>query len=454
MCGIAGILVKPNNSLPDLQDRLGAMARVMTHRGPDDEGIYVSSDERVGLVNRRLAIRDLSAAAHMPMGNSEGSVWITYNGEIYNATELRAALEDQGYRFRSHSDTEVVLHGYQAWGQDVVTRLRGMFALAVLDERGRGQARLLLARDHLGIKPLYYAQTGQGFIFASELKALLASGLVSREVSPGGLVGYLHLGSVPNPLTIYRDVQALPPASCLALDCGRPDEGATQTYWHLPVDEGPPLKYEEAVAQVQALLAESVRIRLVSDVPLGAFLSGGLDSSSVVALMRQATSGPIRTCSMAFEEADFSEAPYARAVAEKVGSDHHERVITAQDVLAELDTILDALDQPSIDGVNTYFVSQTARPACLAVALSGLGGDELFGGYPNTFYEAPRIARAIRLLQTVPGAPALAQSALSRMPQPHRWARLADAVTQPASMAGAYLTRLVLSQSSAGTGRA
>ena len=451
MCGIAGIVVRPEHSLPDLRERLGAMAGAMVHRGPDDEGIFVTDDGRIGLASRRLAIRDLSPAGHMPMANGDGSVWLTYNGEIYNADELRSELESRNYRFRSRSDTEVVLHGYEAWGAGITQRLRGMFAFAVLDQRpGTGpqwtrgsydSRQLFLARDHMGVKPLYYAHCPDAFVFASELKALLASDLVSRDLSPSGLVGYLLMGSVPNPLTIYQGVSALPPATSLSVSSACPDQASEETYWHLSADEREPASASEAVERISALLAESVRIRLVSDVPLGAFLSGGLDSSSVVAFMRQATSGPIRTCSMAFAERDYSEARYARAVADALGTDHYERVVTADELVQEFDDILSSLDQPSVDGVNTYFVSQTARQAGLTVALSGLGGDELFGGYPNTFVQVPQMLRALRLVQAVPGGPQLTRAALNCVPLRRRWTRVRDALARPASPAGAYLTR-------------
>jgi asparagine synthase (glutamine-hydrolysing) len=449
MCGIAGIAVEPERSLPDLRERLGAMAREMAHRGPDDEGIFVTVDGRVGLASCRLAIRDLSPAGHMPMANEDGTVWITYNGEIYNAGELRAELEAAGYRFRSRSDTEVVLRGYESWGAEVTNRLRGMFAFAILDERpaawdgvaaGSPGRRLFLARDPMGVKPLYYARCADGFVFASELRALLASGLVSSEVSPSGLVGYLLMGSVPNPLTIYRDARALSPATRLTVLPDGAEPAIEETYWSLSAEEAGPADPSEAVERIGALLAESVRIRLVSDVPLGAFLSGGLDSSSVVAFMREATGGPIRTCSMTFDEPGYSEARYARAVADAVGADHYERVVTADELVHEFDAIVGALDQPSVDGVNSYFVSQTARQAGLTVALSGLGGDELFGGYPNTFGQVPLMLRALRLAQAVPGGAAAARAALGMLPG-RRWTRVRDALARPASPASAYLTR-------------
>jgi len=447
MCGIAGIVVKPNYTIPDLRQRLEHMGSSMAHRGPDDSGLFVDGQNRVGLVNRRLAIRDLSPAGHMPMSNPAQAVWITYNGEIYNADELRADLEALGYNFLSTSDTEVILHGYEAWGREIVGRLRGMFAFAIYDmrssvpETGEG-ACVLLARDHMGIKPLYYAETDEAFIFASELKALLASELVSHNISPTGLVGYLLTGSVPNPYTIYERIRALQPAHTIQIYLPLVSVPPPAKYWSMPSDTHHDVtNLDDAKVRVRELLAEAVRIRLVSDVPLGAFLSGGLDSSVVVALLRQATPGAIRTCSMVFEETEYSEASYARAVADAMGTEHYERVITAQDVINEFDNILHAIDQPSIDGVNTYFVSKTAREAGLTVALSGLGGDELFGGYPNTFGDVPRVMRALKVTQRIPGGTWLAHQVIQTLPQRQRWSRIADALDRPASMASAYLTR-------------
>ena len=440
MCGIGGVVLDSMGDLPDLPERLAAMAAAMIHRGPDDGGQFITSNSRAGLVNRRLAIRDLSAAGHMPMGNAAGTVWITYNGEIYNTDALRGELEHAGYGFRSSSDTEVILHGYEAWGDEVVARLRGMFALAILRvEPDSGQAQqLLLARDPLGIKPLYYTQTGGRLAFASELKALRAARLIGTEIEPQALAGYLMLGAVPNPLTIYREAQALPPGSLLKWEAGCITQ---RTYWRLPteIDEG--VDEAEALETVRAALHEAVRIRLVSDVPLGAFLSGGLDSSAIVALMRAATNGTLRTCSMVFDEAAYNEAPFARAMAEAVGAEHYERRITADDVRREFAAILHSLDQPSIDGVNAYFVSQTARQAGLTVALSGLGGDELFGGYPNTFQGVPQMLRAIRWTQRVPGGARAVQAGLRVFARRQPWRRVDEALGRPASAASAYLVR-------------
>jgi asparagine synthase (glutamine-hydrolysing) len=439
MCGIAGIVLNQNGALVDLPQRLSAMGEAMLHRGPDDGGVYLTPDGKAGLVNRRLAIRDLSPAGHMPMSNADQSVWITYNGEIYNTEELRPELERQGFVFHSNSDTEVILHGYEAWGEEVVGRLRGMFAFALfsLDKTGQRVQRTLIARDRLGIKPCYYAVTEDSLGFASELRSLRAANLVGTEVNPAALTGYLLSGSVPNPLTIYQDIQALPPATLLIWEGGRAE---LRSYWKLPTEQLETTA-AQAAEEVRGLLQEAVRIRLVSDVPLGAFLSGGLDSSAIATLMRRATNGTIRTCSMVFAEQAYNEAPYARAVAQAVGAEHFERVICSHDVKDEWERIFASMDQPSIDGVNTYFVSQTARQAGLTVALSGLGGDELFGGYPNTFNDVPRVLRALTIAQRIPGGAALARTVLKVIPDKARWTRTRDALARPASAASAYVTR-------------
>lgn len=439
MCGIAGIVLKPNSPMTDIVERVIHMRDVMAHRGPDDAGCFLAPNGRIALANRRLAIRDLSSAAHMPLANDDGTVVITHNGEIYNTDELRLELEQRGFVFHSSSDTEVILHGYEAWGVQIVSRLRGMFAFAIADLRCSSRApRVLLARDRLGIKPLYYAQTSETFLFASELKGLMAAQLVGKEISPAGLVGYLLFGSVPNPWTIYDDIRALEPGCTLVISLDAPALPTPQRYWALPTDESGTTTYEQAVAQVRELLAESVRIRLISDVPLGAFLSGGLDSSIVVGLMRQATNGPIRTCSMVFREANYNEASFARVMAEAVGAEHYERIITADDVTAELDRILCAMDQPTIDGVNTYFVSKTAREAGLTVALSGLGGDELFGGYPNTFQGVPRLYRMIRRVRHIPGGVVVARWYGRKQMNAAQRFRFEDTLARPVSLSSAY----------------
>jgi asparagine synthase (glutamine-hydrolysing) len=442
VCGIAGIILKSNEPNIDLAPKLRAMAQAMAHRGPDDEGIFVSPNGQVGLANRRLSIRDLSPSGHMPMMNDLQDVIITYNGEIYNADTLRLELEREGYAFHSHTDTEVILRGYEHWGNEVVQRLRGMFAFAVCDFRYGciDKPKILIARDHMGIKPIYYWKSSNAIVFASELKSLLASGMMPKQVNPAGLVGYLLMGSVPNPFTIYKDIRSLEPSTYLEIDTANILRMDPTIFWSLPVDIQDVSNLNEAVENVRFLLTEAVRIRLVSDVPLGAFLSGGLDSSSVVALMRQATNGIIRTCSIAFDESAYSESVYAQAVAKHVDAEHFERIVTLDDVKHEFDNILHASDQPTIDGVNTYFVSQTARQAGLTVALSGLGGDELFGGYPNTFKGIPRFYNKLALLQRIPLGTVAAQIALGLRSHSPRLTHNQDALVRPASLASSYVT--------------
>jgi asparagine synthase (glutamine-hydrolysing) len=439
MCGIAGILLAGGTDLPDMTERVRAMEAAMLHRGPDDGGVVVLPGERGALANRRLAIRDLSPAGHMPM--TDGSLTITFNGEIYNADELRAELEAAGHHFHSAGDTEVILKGYREWGEGIAPRLRGIFAFAIADTSGP-EPSLLLARDHLGVKPLYHAQVQGAFIFASELRALRASGLVSNEISPAGLVGYLILGSVPIPHTILRDVHALEPATTLAIHPGVGTVTVRQrSYWSFPSLGDESIRVEDAAQRVRSLLEDAVASQLVSDVPLGAFLSGGMDSSAVVALMRQATSGTIRTCSMAFAESAYDESSYARTVADAFGTEHVERIVSVSDVASEMDNVFASMDQPSIDGVNTYFVSQTARQAGLTVALSGLGGDELFGGYPNTFRGVPQMRGAFSRLNAVPFGRHIARQALRTGIVSNRLARMDYGLSGAAPEIGAYLTR-------------
>jgi len=446
MCGIAG-LFPLRGALPERPDvLLWRMLAAERHRGPDDQGVWMMPGGQGGIGNCRLAIRDLSPAGHMPMGSGDGLVWITYNGELYNARELRAALEDS-WAFRSTSDTEVVLAGYERWGVDVLPRLRGIFALGIIDQRAPSP-RLLLARDPLGVKPLYYAAGPAELAFASELKALRAGGYCHQGVCAEALKAYLMLGAVPNPMTIYRGVRALPAGSSLIVEDGNMGEPAP--YWRFPEAvcgrsalETPTGAHSGAgaVESVRAALVDAVRSQLVSDVPLGAFLSGGIDSSAVVALMRLATGGTIRTCSIAFAEAEYSEDAHARAMAAAAGTEHYERVVTAAEVGDELDRVLGAMDQPSVDGVNTYFVAQTARQAGLTVALSGLGGDELFGGYDATFRGVPPLRRTLGLLSLVPGGRRAAATALELSPRRRAWARAGDALGRAPSAASAYLAR-------------
>jgi asparagine synthase (glutamine-hydrolysing) len=440
MCGIAGFITS-GDVPPDLEKRLAAVEGKMIHRGPDDGGIMVSPDRRISLINRRLAIRDLSALGHMPMQNQAGSVVITQNGEIYNAGALRSELEVAGHYFSSTSDTEVILHGYEHWGLDVLDRLQGMYALAIWDGRAK-EPQVLLARDRLGIKPLYYTQTRGGLAFASEVQALRAFGLESEQVRPDSVAAFLHLGTVPDPYTILLDVLLLRPGHYLLWRNG---EMYVDSYWALPEESATPAtdRIEEVVEDLFALLLRTVEEHLVSDVPIGAFLSGGLDSSAVVALIREARAEQLRTCSIVFEEAELSEQQFSSAVARQFRTDHFARVVTDQELRTAIPTIIQAMDQPTVDGINMYFVSETATQAGLRVAMSGTGGDELFGGYPNVFRQTPQVYRLLQFLRHVPLTARLAWTTASRPGVPDNIHKLVDGLKSRDHdpLAAAYIAR-------------
>ena len=358
------------------------MVRALHHRGPDDSGVL--EDENVTLGMTRLAILDVSHAGHQPMTSPDNQIRIVYNGELYNFREERAILEKLGYTFRSTSDTEVVLRMYEHYGDDFLLRMRGMFALAIHDKRS-GRDRLLLARDQLGIKPLLYARCRGRLLFASEIKALLASGLVAPEIDPVGLRLLLTHGAIVQPYTILRNVRMLLPGHRLILS--ESQESGVERYWSLGLDRRADLRarsYEEQVDAVRSALEESVRLQMVSDVPLGAFLSGGIDSSLLVALMARNTSGErLKTFSVGFEAEGehIDETDHAQTTARFLGTDHSRVVVRGEDVRDRIEQIACALDQPTVDGVNSYFVSMAARRR-VTVAISGTGGDELFAGYP------------------------------------------------------------------------
>ena len=417
MCGICGVWGTENRQAVE------AMVAAMHHRGPNDRGLY--HDDSVALGMTRLAIIDVSAAGHQPMKNPDATIWIVYNGEVYNFQSERRLLEAKGHCFSSSSDTEVVLRMYEHYGDDFLLRLRGMFALAIYDKRrGPGHERLLLARDHLGIKPLLFACVGSKIVFASEMKALLASGLIEPEIDPIALRLLLTFGSIYQPRTILRGVSMLLPAHRMVIEQGRQ---RIERYWSLGLDRYPDLRkrsYEESVAEVASVLEESVRLQMVSDVPLGAFLSGGVDSSLLVAMMTQAVSHKVRTFSVGFESegASIDESDEAERTARFLGTDHTRVVVQGADVRNRIQHIARSLDQPSVDGVNSYFVSLAARQA-VTVAISGTGGDELFAGYPWFIRMAldqmrhevePWKAIAKSLLATIARRPALDSMLLVR----------------------------------------
>lgn len=398
MCGISGAFTIGESSRVSVTGTVQAMTRAMNHRGPDDEGFFF--DSRVGLGARRLAIIDLSGGKQ-PMTNEDGSIVVVYNGEIYNFQDLRRELVQLGHRFRTDSDTEVIVHAYEEWGRACVHRLRGMFAFAIYDRR---TTLLFLARDRLGIKPLYYYHHDGVFLFASEVRALLAGGLIPRRLNPVGLWEYLAYQSVPAPRTLIDGVQMLPPGHWLALDA----RGAATSgrYWDLlesASSEALAASPDEARARVRKLLRESVALHLVSDVPVATFLSGGIDSSAVVGLMREVGEQRPRTFSVVFEERAYDEARYARQVAERFDTDHTEVLLKESDLLEQLSEALAAMDHPSGDAVNTYVVSKVVHGAGIKVALSGLGGDELFAGYPS-FDRLGRAAGWLRLWGRAPNA--------------------------------------------------
>ena len=375
MCGIYGALsVDPRRPVPP--DLLARMGQALTHRGPDGGGVHL--DGPLGFGMRRLSIIDL-AGGEQPMPNEDRTIWVVFNGEIYNYQELTADLKARGHRFSSASDTEVLLHLYEEYGERCVEPLRGMFAFAIWDGPRRS---LLLARDRLGIKPLYYAATADGLLFGSELKALLQSPWLPRRVDRQGLMAYLRYGYVPDPHSILEGVAKLPPGHTLRIQDGRP--GIPRPYWKPTTffaQPQPIRREDDAAAALWARIEDSVRAHLVSDVPVGAFLSGGLDSSTVVAIMARAAGTPIETFSVGFREDRYNELPYARRVAEWCGTSHHELLVEPGD-LKVLDELLAGFDEPFADSsaIPTYLVSRLARQH-VKVVLSGDGGDEILAGY-------------------------------------------------------------------------
>jgi asparagine synthase (glutamine-hydrolysing) len=372
MCGIAGIVSAEREDRIEA-GTIHAMCQAIVHRGPDDEGIFVKNEAGLGM--RRLSIIDL-AGGHQPVFNEDRSAWIVFNGEIYNFPELRPELESRGHRFYTHTDTEVIIHLYEEYGADCVQKLRGMFALAIYDERRR---RLLLARDRLGKKPLYYALHKGRLLFASEIKSLLAVAPELAEVDYQGLLQYMYFGYVPDPLTAFSTIKKLPPGHLLEYEKG---EIRLHQYWDLPrYATHEPRSEEECLEELEYRLAEAVRIRLISEVPLGALLSGGTDSSTVVALMARASGTPVKTFSIGFKNDDFNEGHYARIVAQHFGTEHHELVLEPN-VMETVEELTSSLEEPFGDSsmLPTYYVSRMARQH-VTVALSGDGGDELFAGY-------------------------------------------------------------------------
>ena len=426
MCGIAGIYAYHYAANPVDRAELQRIRDHMTARGPDGCGEWYSPDERVGLGHRRLSIIDLSERGAQPMASADGKFVVTFNGEIYNYRQLRSSLEARGHVFRSQTDTEVLLHLYAEKGEAMVNDLRGMFAFGLWDAERNA---LFLARDPYGIKPLYYADDGWTLRFASQVKALLAGGKVSRNQEPAGWVGFCLFGSVPEPFTTYQEIRALPAGSTLWVDRvgtreARQYFSIAETYCRAEATRSSGNDEDLQLAAREALL-DSVRHHLVADVPVGAFLSSGIDSGALVGLMRDAGQQDIQTVTLAFKEfrgKSEDEAPLAAEIAAQYGTRHTTRVVTEQEFRDDLPKILDAMDQPTIDGLNTWFVSKAARELGLKVAISGLGGDELFGGYPS-FRDVPLCVRTLAVPGRIPGLGDLARWLLSGLGQISRSAK-------------------------------
>src|ERR1700719_1742434 len=409
VCGICGVAFASRKT--DAESRVRAMTAAMEHRGPDEEGFLTGDARAPGLAlgMRRLSIIDL-AGGHQPTWNETKDVAVVFNGELYNYRDLRERLSLCGHRFATQSDTEILVHAWEEWGEDSLTELRGMFAFALLDLRGRYATApiLFLARDPLGIKPLYYTQTPEGFAFASEVRALLASGAVPKQLSQDAVTAYLLFGSVSEPVTILEGVFSLPPGHRMLLHV--PERRRTpraRPWWDPTVSAAAreprkPRDLPSAGKQLRPLLEDAVRTHLIADVPVGLFLSSGLDSGAIAALSAQSHGG-IQSFTLTFPGTAFDEAALARLAANRFKTKHAEVPLNGESVLARLDEALSALDQPTMDAINTYFVSWAAREVGLKVALSGLGGDELFAGYP-TFADTPRLSRLIGGAWYVPAA--------------------------------------------------
>ncbi|HEV2881236.1 MAG TPA: asparagine synthase (glutamine-hydrolyzing) [Pyrinomonadaceae bacterium] len=384
MCGIVGIVDRRRRPVDEAV--VGRMCEAIRHRGPDEDGFY--HGEGVGLAMRRLAIIDLKSG-QQPMHNADRTAWIVFNGEIYNYKDVRARLEELGHRFDTNCDTEVVIHAYDEYGAECPKHLRGMFAFAIWDERTE---ELFLARDRVGKKPLLYARAGDEFVFGSEFSALLEHPRVGREVNREAIHHYLTFMCVPAPLTAYRDIHKLEPGHTLRYT--RDGEIKTERYWQPDFSHKTVMSEEEAGARAVEILREAVRVRLMAEVPLGAFLSGGVDSSAVVALMSEVSSTPVKTFSIGFEEQDFSELHHARRVAEHVGAEHHEFIVRP-DALEVLPTLVEHYGEPYADSsaIPTYYVARETRRH-VTVALNGDGGDECFAGYER--YAAMKLASKYR----------------------------------------------------------
>jgi asparagine synthase (glutamine-hydrolysing) len=434
MCGIAGYLSKSGANDPTrVGGLLSAMLSELKHRGPDDSGVWHGSKGTAHLLHTRLSILDLSPSGHQPMSTTDGRYTVTFNGEIYNFSALREELQKQGVQFQTRSDTEVLLAMYQAHGTECVKHLRGMFAFCIWDEQ---EQKAFLARDPMGIKPLYYSHHADGsLVFASELRALRKAGAVPDQLNGQALVAYFETGSVPEPMTLLQNVFMLEAGCWLQWERGglRKDH-----YWQMSFANGASDDHDD-VAQVREALLDSVRHHFVSDVPVGIFLSGGIDSTVLLALAREAGFSGIQTFSVGVDDLELDESSVARETAAIFGSDHHELRLEGSEAEASFAAFLECGDQPSIDGFNTYTVSRFARRCGMKVVLSGLGGDEIFGGYPS-FAAVPKLARLSRLAAAIPPLAAVLGHWVERHGSSPRVRRLGAMLTRPPGVVSAYRT--------------
>lgn len=401
MCGIAGIYSHSGSHGIDLTD-LSAMRKALLSRGPDGQGQWLADNRSVGFAHCRLAIIDLSDEAGQPMVSACGRYSLVYNGEIYNYQLLRQKLVEQGYPLKTESDSEVIIALYDLYGADMIHRLRGMFAFAIWDNK---KQMLFLARDPYGIKPLYYTELNGSFHFASQVKSLLQVKGISKAVDPAGEAGFYVFGFVPEPYTWYQDIKPLPAGTWMSV--GKGGEIDRKKYFSVAdIWEKAAETADGQTHDLSAALLDSVKHHLVSDVPVGLFLSSGVDSAAIAALARDAGLSDLRTMTLGFEEfsgSEQNEVPLAKQVADKYGYTHSTRWVTQEEFKADLPAIFKAMDQPSIDGINTWFASKAAKEAGIKVSLSGLGGDELFAGYPS-FSSVPRWHKRIKVLGRFPGA--------------------------------------------------
>ena len=431
MCGLAGVMIgDPRRHEP--RQLAESMQSKLLHRGPDDRGLFIAKNQACALAQTRLAILDLSTAGHQPMSTPDRRYTIALNGEIYNFRELRRELEQAGCAFASRTDTEVVLQLFARYGLNCLDRLSGMFALCVWDEESR---RLIVARDRFGIKPIYYYATRDAFLCASEVRALQANSLIPRKLCLNGLAEYLQFGSVQDPFTLVEGVRALLPGHFLSIERVGGEIRLTETAYAkdlaVHAAAGQNVRRQDALVELRQILEDSVRRHLVSDVPLGVFLSGGIDSTAIVALLKQVRNEPVKTFTVVFGESEFSEAKHARIVAQRFSTDHREIPLSEDHLRALIPAALAAMDQPTMDGINSYVIAKAVRESGVTVALSGLGGDELFAGYPS-FRRAVRLeklawfARGLRKK-----AAALGTASFGGSPRQRKFWRLLESDASP-----------------------